>query len=163
MSDDWARLTRVREAQLAAAREALQREREAFEAGRAQAQAARNALAAERQGKQRLWQQAVQGGAQGCAVGALRQTHAWSGALDRRIAQAAQGVQSADAALHALQARLDAQQAQLRHASAQVEKVRQVAERLQHEARRAQDAREEGRLDDSAAERWLRTRGPRAA
>jgi hypothetical protein len=159
MSDDWLRLARVRDAQLAAARTAVQAERDALAEREAQAAAARSALAGVHEAKQALWRdlaQGLSGGAGG--VGALRQAHAWSGALDARIARAGEQARAAQAEAEAQQARLATRQDELQRALAAAEAARGTADRLRQEARRALARRDEARIDDGAAERWLRAR-----
>ncbi|MED5622309.1 serine kinase [Ideonella sp. BN130291] len=160
MNDDWARLTRVREAQLAAAREAVEQERVRVQASLAQAQRAQAQLQQQAHAKSALWQDTTQALAQGgCGAGTLRQAQVWSGALDRRIADAGQGVQAAEQAVAERMAELQQRRSQLRHASSEVEKVRQVHQRLQAAERRGAEVRAEDRLDELAAQRWLRVRG----
>jgi hypothetical protein len=159
MNDDWAKLARVRDAQLTVARLAVQAGRDALAQDQAHAAAARAALAGEHAAKQALWRDLAHELSQGGgAVADLRQAHAWSGALDTRIARTAQGAQAAQAAVDLQQARLDEQQARLQRALAAAEAARSTAGRVQEQERRAQEQRAQGRIDDGAAERWLRSR-----
>lgn len=167
MSGQWLRLQRVREVQLASAQAAVQREREQLDRAQAQVRQAQSALAGEQHAKQALAQQTMArvsqhsggGGAVG-GVTALRESQAWSGALDGRIALARDGVAHAHAAAQLQQAQLDARRASLRQAQAKLEKVKRVAEEQQQVQRSAAATAEQGRLDEAAALQWAQQRGP---
>ena len=161
MAIEWQRLIDVRAQHERIARERVAQERRAADESAAQAQAAQQRLAQQVAGKASHWQaiaRALDGGT--CDVAQLRDAGAWSGALDRQIAQADDSVSQVQAVVAERQGTLEASRRRLRETAAGTERVRQMQLRDQARHRQLQEARIEEAAQEAAAQAWMARRSP---
>ena len=151
MSIDWKLLVQLRERHKLAAHEAVVRERRAAQEREAQLMQSRGALDEQVQAKAALWQQASAGSID---MGALRQTAAWSGALDRHIAQARRQVSDAEHLACLQEQRVEQRRNELRQACGDLTKAEQMQTRERAAQRQLAETRAEDVAEEHAVQRW---------
>ncbi len=156
MSVDWKLLVQLRQRHKLAAHEAVVRERRAAQEREAQLMQSRGALDEQVQAKAALWQQASAGTID---MGALRQTAAWSGALDRHIAQARRQVSDAEHLAYVQDQRVEQRRSELRQACGDLSKAEQMQARDRAAQRQLAETRAEDVAEEHAVQRWT-TRKP---
>lgn len=151
MNIDWKLLIQLRERHKLAAQEAVARERRAAQQQEARVRDAHDALADRVDAKARLWQQA---NASALDMGALRQTAAWSRALDAQIANAGRSLGQAQQAAQQQYERLDHSRDELRGACGELNKAEQMHARALAAQRRRAELRAEDGAEEHAVQRW---------
>jgi hypothetical protein len=151
MTIDWKLLVQLRERHKLSAHEAVAQERRAAAEREAQLVQSRGALDEQVQAKAALWQQASAGSID---MGALRQTAAWSGALDRHIAQARRQVSEAEHLAYLQEQRLQQRRRELREACGDLTKAEQMQSRARAAQRRLAETRAEDVAEEHAVQRW---------
>ena len=151
MTIDWKLLVQLRERHKLAAHEAVVHERRVAQAREAQLMQSRGALDEQVQAKAALWQQASAGAID---MGALRQTAAWSGALDRHIAQARRQVSDAEHLAHLQAQRVEQRRTELRQACGDLTKAEQMQTRQRAAQRQLAETRAEDVAEEHAVQRW---------
>ena len=151
MSIDWKLLVQLRERHKLAAHEAVVRERRAAQEREAQLMQSRGALDDQVQAKAALWQQASAGTIE---MGALRQTAAWSGALDRHIAQARSQVADAEHLAYLQEQRVLQRRDELRQACGDLTKAEQMEMRDRTAQRQLAETRADDVAEEHAVQRW---------
>jgi len=151
MTIDWKLLVQLRERHKLAAHEAVARERRVAHEREAQLLQSRGALDEQVQAKAALWQQAS---ASTIDMGALRQTAAWSGALDRHIAQARRQVSDAEHLAYLQEQRVLQRRDELRQACGDLTKAEQMQTRERVARRQLAETRAEDVAEEHAVQRW---------
>jgi len=151
MSIDWKLLVQLRERHKVSAQEAVAHERRAAQEREAQVMQSRGALDEQVQAKAALWQQASSGAID---MGALRQTAAWSGALDRHIAQARRQVADAEHLAYLQEQRVLQRRNELRQACGDLTKAEQMQDRARTAQRQLAETRAEDVAEEHAVQRW---------
>ena len=159
MAIDWSLLIQVRERYKTVAHEALVREREVTQRREAEAAQAHNEVQQRIAAKQALWQSTSVPAAGAISVASLRQTSAWSHALDGQIAQAAVAAGQAAQVAAQQQQQLEVKRRAMREAMGDLTKAEQMHERTRAEHRRRVDLRQEDATEDSASQVWAARKG----
>nr|WP_297350456.1 serine kinase [uncultured Caldimonas sp.] len=156
MDIDWKRLGEVRERQKTAAQQRVASDRQALEQSQQQALKAQEQWHREVLAKEQLWRETASGASVGVAH--LRQSGAWSRALDARIAEARAAVAQAVDVVKARQATLDGSRHVLREAAGDLEKARQMQRKAAQARQRLTEQRMEDNAEEVAVQGWLSRR-----